>query len=216
ANVMIMGISPNPVEVRNFIVDKIGSKLRGFFVIPTTFIVCNETPYESYYISEDALSKFTIGSLPLFIRSWFPDFYRLGANANIIMQIQHKLVNHENEVTSLTSDFKREILKPLLQAVMTDNAGMAVRAVLPWFAEVEHYLAENFFPFLASISSLQGDDLANAEFDIRKSLGLLREITKEITLANRLKMYYLALRKYRNKNVLFSDNNKCDRLTEIR
>ena len=66
---------------------------------------------------------------------------------------------------------------------------MAIASVLPWFAEVELSLSENWFPFLSKISGKVGEELKSLELELRTRLGLRREQIKEITLGDRLNLY---------------------------
>jgi hypothetical protein len=216
ANALFKGMAKNVVVARDFVVDKVVPKLSGYNPATTTFIVCENQPYESEEIGREALSTFMTGTPPMWIQSWFPDFYRLGADAALTIDVQQQLISSHTTIQSLTEDFKREVLRPLLEGVLTDNSRIAVNALLPWFAEAEFFLKENWFPFLKAVTSLEGEPLKDAEFAIRKELELLRESLKEITLGDRLNMYLRALEKYEPASPLLAQKPQTAELTQIR
>lgn len=215
ANMMIKGISRDNVKVRDFIVKTVIPKFSGALTV-TTFIICEGAPYESDEISERALSEFMTGTPPLWVQNWFPDFYRLGADATMIKKVEDWLSLNYNNIQPLSEEFKGEILKPLLQGVITGDSRMAVKTLLPWFAEAEFSLKENWFNFLRAVSCLERDPVANAEFEIKKTLGLLKESKKEITLGDRLNMHLEALKKYQPKSELLAGKVQAAELTNIR
>lgn len=216
ANALLKGMCRNVLLVRNSIVDEIIPRLSGFFPTSTTFIICDRQPYESDNISEEALATFMKGTPPAWIQSWFPDFYKLGADIALTTEVQLQLTSNLTILQSLSEESKREVLRPFLEGVLTSDSRIAVRALLPWFAEAELFLRDNWFRFLGAVTSLEGEVLKEIDFAIRKYLGLLKESGKEVTLGDRLNMYFCALEKYRPKSPLLVGPTQAAELTEIR
>jgi hypothetical protein len=202
AHALIKGCVNNVREARNFVVESIITPLKALVPETTTFAVCSTEAIECDEISEDALDKFQRGSPPLWIQDWFPDFYRLGSSDQKTMEIQSLLAVNREIVQSLSDDHKIRLIKPLLEASLTQDAGRAVVAILPWFAQIEGALGERttWFSFMRALTKLRGVDLQKAEVEIREKVGLDKgsgkQLGKEIPLGDLLNMYLAATEQY--------------------
>jgi hypothetical protein len=161
------------------------------------------TPYEADLISEAAIQAFLTGEADPWITEWWPDFYSSGLNTSAVHEVEHELRRHQDVVLRLPAQFKQEVLKPLLEAVTSGNNFVAIRGLLPWFAEVEHTLKMNWFEFLRVLARSHGAELSGKEVEdmdlkIRREVHLTREDLegREPTLGDHLNKYVQAIKTY--------------------
>jgi hypothetical protein len=200
AHVMVKGIADNIIAVKIFMINDIISPLRAYYPETTTFAICEDYPYESDNISEEALKISSWGTPPQWILSWFPEIYSLGGNKKIVTRITTILTDHQDTINAVPRSYLEKIIKPLLESAITENPEKAVGKILPWFSFVEATLSNDkvWFSFLRKLSGKEGKELPAINNEILKAADVDPN-KKEYTLLDYLNKYLWAIRTYRKE-----------------
>lgn len=216
AHVLVKGIAESTVTARNFMVERVIEALRASLPELTTFAICEERPYESDDVGQDALGTFQRGVPPQWITNWFPEFYNLGGSTATVNKVQSLLVNNEAIIRNLPTERLVNLLKPLFESVITDNPENAVRETLLWFSKVEANLGSDstWFSYLRALTGQGGKEVRHISRDIKKSVKIEKEDSQ--TLVDLLNKYVWALEKYRPESPLVTAKTPTRELGEIR
>ena len=215
---LIKGAVNSLQGARDFIVEELVTSLKNLVPETTTFATCERNPYESDNISRDGIEHFQLGSSPLWIETWFPELYRLGSTPSEALAIESFLSSCQKDVQLLPEDQKISLLRPILEAVLTNDPRRAVTAVLPWFAEIESTLADNktWFSFLRATTNLDSTALMEEDVRIREAVGLGRDTPKDITLGDILNKYVKALQDHDSESLANMGTPQPSELTHVR
>ena len=216
---LIKGLCNNGLAARDFIVDTLMERLRSYSPESTTFVIGERNPYEKDVISDDALSSFLTGTPPLWIDSWFDNFYRLGSDGQLLLDVTAELSRFRESITqSISTENRQSIIRPFLEGVLTDNPDIAISPILMWFTHFESILKKNWLDFFRASSGLEGAEAANSERDFRKDLNLLNEQVEERnrTLGDWLNMYYSTLKQYNPESELLKITPQLAEIAKLR
>lgn len=217
AYAMIKGLVNTVQEARDFVLD-ITRDFDGLKPFTSTYMVCEIEPLEEDYLSDSAFARFSVGTSP-WVQTWFSELYRVAGDPDLVQSVTNLLVSNRQSISELPMDSTpgRDLFKGLLLAVVKRDPAIAMQVVLPWFASIEHDLARNWMPSLRAISELQGKDLEQEDFALRKELKLMRESGfPRIPLGDWLKLYLAALAKHVPESRLLERKVQPAELTKIR
>ncbi|MFC1929501.1 hypothetical protein ACFLW6_01340 [Chloroflexota bacterium] len=220
AHVLIKGVTDDVGGVRNLVVNQIIPETRGLFPETTTFVIAEEDPYESDDISTEALEKYSIGTPPLWIQLWFPNFYDIASDTSKLMTVQTILIDNRETIQSISEEHRLQVIKPLLEGVLSGQPENAIASILLWFARTEAFLGneEIFIGYLRYLTGGQGKEVQEIHLEIKRKLGITKEEIgdKYITLGNKLEKYVEAVKRFTPNAELINITPQPAELTHIR